>query len=142
MPPSNAFLLHLLTVLVVAIPAWALFSGGRAASIAAIVFSLATIASKLVEMKMNPSQSGIFFLSIDGFMALSFLVIAMVYSHLWIALMMLSVSLLFCIHAYYQINDLQLDRTFALASNLATVVLLVSLAIGVWTSRRRTTEHA
>jgi uncharacterized protein YneF (UPF0154 family) len=35
-----------------------------------------------------------------------------------------------------------LDPTFALLSNLVTIVLLASLALGVWTARRRMANGA
>jgi hypothetical protein len=142
MPSSDAIPLYFLMAFVVAIPVWALLSGGKAAKAAAVVFFCATIASKFVELNLPARQSGTIFLFIDGLMALFLLAIALVYSYLWISLMMLSVSFVFCIHAYYQINSIALDPSFALVSNIATAVLLVSLAIGVWTSRRRTAEHA
>ena len=75
-------------------------------------------------------------------MALGFLILALVYRHLWIALMMFTMAGFFSVHAFYEMTDRDLDWTFALLSNLATLVLLASLAIGVWTSRRRRADGA
>ena len=75
-------------------------------------------------------------------MALGFLTLALVYHHLWIALMMFTMAGFFSIHAYYEMTGRDLDPTFAILSNLATIFLLASLALGVWTCRRRTAQGA
>jgi hypothetical protein len=90
----------------------------------------------------SPQHAGVIFLGIDGLMALGFLILALVYRHLWIALMMFTMAGFFSIHAFYEMTDRDLDWTFALLSNLATLVLLASLAIGVWTCRRRMASGA
>ena len=100
------------------------------------------MASKSVEQFSEAQQAGTLFLTIDGVMALGFLILALVYNHLWIALMMFTMAGFFSIHAYYEMTGRDLDPTFALLSNLATVVLLASLALGVWTSRRRAAHGA
>ncbi len=81
-------------------------------------------------------------MTIDGIMALSFLALALVYNHLWVALMMFTMAGLFSIHAFYEMAGRDLDPAFATFSNLVTIVLLASLAIGVWTSRHRKDEEA
>ena len=73
-------------------------------------------------------------------MALSFFALAVRYNYLWIALMMGAMSGYFAIHAYYLAMNLPLDEMFAASSNVATSVVLISLAIGVWSSRRRPAE--
>jgi hypothetical protein len=60
--------------------------------------------------------------------------------YLWIALMMGAMAGYFAIHAYYMAMARPLDETFAISSNIATGVVLLSLAIGVWGSRRRPAE--
>lgn len=75
-------------------------------------------------------------------MALGFLILALRYGYLWIALMMAAMAGYFSIHAYYLAMDKPLDKAFAIASNIATGVALLSIAIGVWTSRRRAAEEA
>ena len=75
-------------------------------------------------------------------MALGFLILAIRYGYLWIALMMAAMAGYFSIHAYYLAMSLKLDRTFAIASNVATAVALLSITIGVLTSRRRAAEEA
>lgn len=59
---------------------------------------------------------------------------------MWVALLMGSMSGYFAVHAYYLMAHRPLDRTFALMNNLATGVALLSLTIGVWTSRHRKDE--
>ena len=126
----------------VAIPLWALLSGGMAERLSALFFVFATVASKLVEQMSPPQHAGVVFLTIDGLMALGFLTLALLYGHLWIALMMFTMAGFFSIHAFYEMTGRDLDPTFATLSNLATLVLLASLAIGVWTSRRRRADGA
>ena len=46
----------------------------------------------------------------------------------------------FAIHAYYLSMDFPLDEMFAMSSNVATGVVLISLTIGVWSSRSRPAE--
>jgi hypothetical protein len=126
----------------VAIPLWALIAGGRAERLTALFFVIATVASKLVEQMSPPQHAGVIFLAIDGTMALGFLVLALFYRHLWISLMMFTMAVFFSIHAFYEMSSRDLDPTFAQLSNLATILLMVSLAIGVWTSRYRKDEEA
>ncbi|MFM8374554.1 MAG: hypothetical protein ACKN9P_00595 [Phenylobacterium sp.] len=128
--------------LAIAIPSWAMIAGGRAERICALIFVVATVASKSVEQVFPIKHAGTIFLTIDGLMALGFLALAMIYGHLWIALMMVAMAGFFSIHAFYEMTNRDLDWTFALTSNLATVILMASLAIGVWTSRRRAAEEA
>ena len=142
MPQSLFILEALLVVLAVSVPIWAIFWGGTAERTSAIIFASATAISKLVPLFVEPRHAGTIFLTIDGVMALGFLVLALVYNHLWIALMMFTMAGVFSIHAYYEMTGRDLDPTFALLSNLATLVLLASLAIGVWTSRQRKIDEA
>jgi hypothetical protein len=132
----------LLFALAVIIPLWALIAGGVAERLCALFFIIAIVASKLVEETSSPGQAGTLFLAIDGIMALGFLALALVYHHLWIALMMFTMAGFFSIHAYYEMTGRDLDPTFAILSNLATIFLLASLALGVWTSRRRAAQGA
>ena len=131
-----------LYALVIGVPLWALIAGGQAERITAVVFLVATAATNLAGHFVPYKHAGTLLLAIDGVMALCFLALALIKGHLWIALMMVAISFVFCVHAFYQMAGRALDPTFALASNLATVVLLAGLAIGVWTSRHRKDEEA
>lgn len=140
MSSGEAIFQTLVYALAIIIPLWALIAGGRAERIAAIIFVVATIASKTVEELSLAKHAGVIFLGIDGAMAVGFLVLALLYRHLWISLMMLTMAGFFSIHAFYEMTGRDLDPSFALASNLATTVLLASLAIGTWTARGRRDE--
>ena len=141
--PSKEILFQVLVIsLAVIIPVWAIIAGGMAERLSALMFMIATLASKSVEQFSEAQHAGTLFLTIDGVMALGFLILALAFRHLWIALMMFTMAGFFSIHAFYEMTDRDLDPTFAHLSNLATLVLLVSLAIGVWTSRRRAADGA
>jgi hypothetical protein len=142
MPQSLFVLEALLVIIAVSVPLWAFFWGGRAERASALIFASATVTSKLVPLLIEPRHAGTIFLTIDGIMALGFLTLALVYHHLWIALMMFTMAGFFSIHAYYEMTGRDLDPTFAILSNLATIFLLASLALGVWTCRRRTAQGA
>ena len=142
MAASDLLLEIPLYALVIGVPVWALIAGGKAERISAVIFLVATIATKLAGFIVPYKHAGTLLLAIDGVMSLCFLALAVIKGHLWIALMMAAISFVFCIHAFYQMAGRALDPTFALASNLATVVLLASLAVGVWTSRHRKDEEA
>jgi hypothetical protein len=142
MSASAIAFLVLLSALAIIVPLWALVAGGKAERLSALFFIVATVASKSVEQMFSPQHAGVIFLGIDGLMALGFLILALVYRHLWIALMMFTMAGFFSIHAFYEMTDRDLDWTFALLSNLLTLVLLASLAIGVWTSRHRRADGA
>lgn len=139
---SQSLFQILVWVLALAIPIWALIGGGRAERISALIFIVATVASKSVEQIFPIKHAGTVFLTIDGLMALGFLALALVYGHLWIALMMAAMAAFFSIHAFYEMTNRDLDMVFAQLSNFATIVLLLSLAVGVWTSRHRKDEEA
>jgi hypothetical protein len=128
-----------LTVAVVAI---ALVAGRTPERICAAIFAGATIATQVASQVTPNGHEGNVLLFIDGLMAVGFLALALKYGYLWIALLMGAMAGYFSIHAYYLAMSVPLDRTFAIASNLATGVALLSLAIGVWTSRRRADEEA
>jgi hypothetical protein len=130
------------SVLAGLVPLWALLAGGRAERISAVIFLIAIVSSKLVEELTSAQHAGTIFLTIDGLMALGYLTLALIFGHLWIALMMFTMAGLFAIHAFYEMAGRDLDPTFALLSNLVTIVLLASLALGVWTARRRMANGA
>ena len=124
----------------VAIPLVALVAGKIPERIAALIFAMNTIATGFCGHFLGFKDIGTILLTIDGIMALSFLALAVRYNYLWIALMMGAMSGYFAIHAYYLAMNLPLDEMFAASSNVATSVVLISLAIGVWSSRRRPAE--
>lgn len=132
----------LVYALAVIVPIWALAAGGPAERLSALIFVITTPASLFVQQVFPLRHAGTIFLAIDGLMALGFLILALVYRHLWIALMMFTMAGFFSIHAFYEMTDRDLDPAFAVLSNLVTLVLLASLAIGVWTSRRRQADGA
>ena len=142
MPASQSLFQVAVWVLALGVPLWALIAGGKAERISALIFVVATAASKSVEQVVPIQHAGSIFLTIDGLMALGFLTLALIYGHLWIALMMAAMAAFFSIHAFYEMTNRGLDRGFAQLSNFATIVLLLSLAVGVWTSRHRKDEEA
>jgi hypothetical protein len=129
-----------LFALSVAIPLVALVAGKTPERISALIFALNTIATGVCGYFLGFRDIGILLLTFDGVMALSFLALAVIYNYLWIALMMGAMAGYFAIHAYYLAMNLPLDEMFAISSNIATSVVLISLAIGVWGSRRRPAE--
>jgi hypothetical protein len=129
-----------LFALTVAIPLVALVVGKTPERIAALIFALNTIATGVCGHFLGFKDIGTLLLTFDGVMALSFLVLAVRYNYLWIALMMGAMAGYFSIHAYYLAMNLSLDKMFAISSNVATSVVLLSLMIGVWSSRRRPAE--
>jgi hypothetical protein len=130
----------ILLALNVAVPLVALVAGKTPERIAALIFILATGATELSGAFWKYKEIGNILLTIDGLMALSFLILAVRYNYLWIALMMGAMAGYFAIHAYYLAMNLPLDEMFAISSNIATGVVLISLSIGVWGSRRRPAE--
>ena len=142
MPWVQSILEITVSTLAVLVPLWALLAGGRAERISALIFLVAIVSSKLVE-ELTPAQhAGTIFLTIDGLMALGYLTLALVFGHLWIALMMFTMAGFFAIHAFYEMAGRDLDPAFARLNNVLTIVLLASLAIGVWTSRQRKINEA
>ena len=119
----------------------ALVGGRTPERMAAIIFAINTAATAGANFVWGFRNIGNLLLTFDGLMALCFLVLAIRYNYLWVALLMGSMSGYFGVHAYYLMTNRPLDETFALMNNLATGVALLSLTIGVWTSRRRTAEH-
>lgn len=126
----------------VAVPLVALVAGRTPERIAAAIFAVATLATGFSGQIWKFKDIGNLLLAIDGVMALSFLALAIRYNYLWIALMMGAMSGYFAVHAYYMIAHRALDETFALLSNLVTSIALLSIAVGVWTSRHRKDEEA
>ncbi|MFN9089955.1 MAG: hypothetical protein ACK5V0_00205 [Alphaproteobacteria bacterium] len=124
----------------VAIVTIALIFGRKPERLSAVVFLIATLATQLSAIFISKNILGNAFLFVDGLMAFSFLIIALRYGYMWIALLMVSMSGYFGVHAFYLMTNRRLDETFALMNNLATGVALLSLTIGVWTSRHRKDE--
>ena len=129
-----------LVALNVAIPLVALVAGRTPERIAALIFILATGVTTLSGYIWEYKEIANLLLTIDGLMALSFLVLAVRYNYLWIALMMGAMAGYFSIHAYYLAMAIPIDEMFAISSKIATSGVLLSLAIGVWGSRRRPAE--
>jgi hypothetical protein len=132
----------ILLALSVGVPLVALIAGKTPERLAALIFALNIAASLLSGNIWGFRDIGNLLLTFDGLMALSFMVLAIRYSYLWIALLMGAMSGYFAIHAYYLMTHRPLDETFALMSNVATLVALLSIAIGVVTSRLRPAEGA
>ena len=130
------------SALLVGVPLVALLGGKTPERVAAIIFAINTAATAGANFLWGFRNIGTLLLTFDGLMALCFLVLAIHYNFLWIALLLGSMSGYFAVHAYYLMTNRPLDETFALMNNLASGVALLSLTIGVWTSRRRTAEHA
>ena len=118
----------------------ALVGGRTPERMAAIIFAINTAATAGANFLWGFRNIGNLLLTFDGLMALCFLVLALRYNYLWVALLMGSMSGYFGVHAFYLMTNRPLDETFALMNNLATGVALLSLTIGVWTSRHRKDE--
>ena len=125
-----------------AIPLIALVAGKAPERLAAVIFLTAIAVTNFSGHFWKLKDTGNLLLAIDGGMALSLLLLALRYNYLWIALMMGAMAGVFSVHAYYLMIHKPLDKTFALMSNVATLVGLFSIAIGVWTSRHRVEEEA
>ena len=129
--------------LLVGVPLTALVAGKTPERAAALIFGINTAATAIFShFFWGLRDNGNLLLAFDGLMALSFLVLAIRYNYLWIALLMGAMSGYFAVHAYYLMTQRPLDETFALMNNLATLVALLSITIGVVTSRRRPAEGA
>ena len=140
MSPIELAYLGYITV-TVAVIAIALVLGRTPERLSAAIFAGATVFSQVVSRFNGLHQVGNLLLLIDGVMAFGFLYLAIKYGYLWIALLMVAMAGYFSVHAYYLAMALPLDRVFVLASNIATAIALISIAIGVWTSRRRAAEE-
>ena len=130
----------ILFALSAAVPLVALAAGRTPERAAATIFALNALATSISGYFWHYRDIGNLLLTLDGLMALAILVLAFRYNYLWIALLLSSMSGYFAVHAYYLMTHLPLDRTFALMSNFATGIALLSIAIGVWTSRHRKDE--
>ncbi len=126
--------------LLIGVPLIALVGGRTPERVAAIIFAINTAATAGANFVWGFRNIGNLLLTFDGLMALCFLVLAIRYNYLWVALLMGSMSGYFGVHAYYLMTNRPLDETFALMNNLATGVALLSLTIGVWTFRHRKDE--
>ena len=124
----------------IAIVAIALVVGRTPERLSALIFAVATLATQISAVFVPVGILGNVFLFIDGIMSFCLLFVALRYGYMWVALLMGSMSGYFAVHAYYLMAHRPLDRTFALMNNLATGVALLSLTIGVWTSRHRKDE--
>jgi uncharacterized membrane protein len=124
----------------IAIVAIALVVGRTPERLSALIFAVATLATQISAVFVPVEILGNVFLFIDGIMAFCLLFIALRYGYMWVALLMGSMSGYFGVHAYYLMTNRPLDETFALMNNLATGVALLSLTVGVWTSRHRKDE--
>ncbi|MFO0437599.1 MAG: hypothetical protein ACK5YD_03645 [Phenylobacterium sp.] len=116
---------------------WAILKGGEAERISALIFLASVFASWPAYYFHSLPYTAIILLSIDGLAALGFLFVALTYQHLWIALIMFCIAAYFSLHAYYLAAARPLDQDFANFTNLATLLILLALAQGVWSSRRR-----
>ncbi|MCA6286783.1 hypothetical protein [Phenylobacterium sp.] len=115
----------------------ALIAGQVPEKISGALILFVTIASQIISLFVPHSQQGVALLAVDGIMALGFTFLALNYMKFWTAVMMFAISGYFYTHAYYMSTSRSLDRDFAFFSNIATAVALLALALGVWSSRRR-----
>ncbi len=123
--------------LLVIIPMWAILQGGKAERLSAIILIVSTALIYFTAWVASGHPSGVLLLSIDGITALCFLLVALTYQYVWLALIMFCTGGYFSLHAYYLAASQPVDRNFANLANLATLLILLALAQGVWSSRRR-----
>ena len=137
MPPLEILFAASVYGFSVIIPMWAILQGGKAERLSAIIF-LTSIALTYAIVWAAPSRpSGVLILLLDGITALCFLLVALTYQYIWLALIMFFTGVYFSLHAYYLAASQPVDRDFANLANLATLLILLALAQGVWSSRRR-----
>jgi len=123
--------------LLVIIPMWAILQGGKAERLSAIILLTSTALIYSIAWVASSYPSGVLILFLDGITALCFLLVALTYQYVWLALIMFCTGGYFSLHAYYLAASQPVDRNFANLANLATLLILLALAQGVWSSRRR-----
>ncbi|MCA3711827.1 MAG: hypothetical protein IM658_04525 [Phenylobacterium sp.] len=123
-----------------AVIAIALVFGRTPERLSATIFAVATIISQISSRLIPHHQLGSALLLIDGIMSFGFLYLALRYGYLWLALLMLATAGYFSVHSFYLAMAMPPDRIFVISSNFATGIALLSIAIGVWTSRHRRDE--
>jgi hypothetical protein len=137
MPPLEILFAASVYGLIVIIPMWAILQGGEAERLSAIILIASTVLTYFATWISSWHPSGPLVLLLDGITALCFLFVALNFHHFWLALIMFCTAGHFALHAYYLAASQPVDRDFANLANLATLLILLALAQGVWSSRRR-----
>jgi len=132
-------LVILLTAVVAAVAAW---KGDDSARIAGIINFLNAVALPLARQAMQTQTGEVLQLAGDFFWAVGLLILVVRYASVWLGLTMMLQAVQFSLHAYYLVNDMQLDILHHWINNLDEVGISICIAVGVVTAIRRRMEFA
>jgi hypothetical protein len=132
-------LLLLMAALTVGTCVLACWRGGAAERLAGAVI-MASIPLTMVLSTLPQSSRPIFELVVDGAMALTMLVLTLVYASRWLGAIMLLYAAQFTLHAYYFVAGRESDALFVVMNNLiffSITVGLFSATLGAMGRRKR-----
>lgn len=140
MPESLPTQIGWLVTLVVLALAW--FKGDRPEQYGATLKVLTSAAALAAHHLLKQDTISGALLTVDGILAVGFLMLAIRYSSLWLGAAMLLQGGQFSLHAWYLVSGLQRDRFYAIANNLVTVGILVCILVGTLIAWRRRSRAA
>lgn len=137
MSMSPFLMFFLAFIFSVCVFAWA--KGGPAERYGALFIAVSAVAVELVHWFLPRDLQGLLLLAVDGFLAASFLLLALRYASAWLGGAMLLQAIQFSLHAYYFVTGVHRGDTYAIINNLDSTGVMLCIVIGTviaWRKRR------
>ncbi len=121
-------------ILGVTVFAW--MRGGRAERAGATFNLAAAILVQVAHRTAAAEALPLALLTVDGLLAVGFLVLALRYASLWVGAALVFQAIQFGLHATYLVRHIPLNITYARVNNIDSFAIVLSLAVGVMAARR------
>ncbi|MDB5439198.1 MAG: hypothetical protein JWM33_1625 [Caulobacteraceae bacterium] len=142
---SGWYFHHLLLIAIAGVTLFAWLKGGWPERIGAAVNLAGTVVFYLGQQisSLNAFAPGL--LILDGVLGVSFLVLALRYTSLWLGAAMLLQAGQFSLHAFYYVTAKPFDLLFAVVNNVVSWGILIAIVTGTfasWVQTRRAAKAA
>lgn len=142
---SGWYLHHLLLAAIVGVTVLAWVKGGWPERIGSAVNLAGALVFTLGQQFVGLNGFSLGLLVLDGVLGVSFLVLALRYTSLWLGAAMLLQAAQFSLHAFYYVTAKPFDRLFAIVNNVVSWGILICIVTGVcahWLNVRRAAAKA
>jgi len=97
---------------------------------------------QIIDAAVPDAHQQVLHLCNDAFLALGFLVVALIYGNLWLGGAMLLQAVQFSLHAFYLVANRPHDRLFAVVNNIDTAGIILCILAGTLVTWRNTARAA
>lgn len=137
---SASMIAGLLGFVVICVLAWV--KGGPSERAAAAVLIASTLVNIAIHSLAPKGAQNFMLLALDALIAVSFLLLALRYTSVWLGGAMLLQAAQFSLHAYYLVTERVHDRGYAVVNNVISYALLACVLTGTLLAWRKRVQAA